>query len=353
MTLIAPHIAAFLQERLPIECGASEHTLDSYAHAFRLLFGFVSARRNIRPSAIRLEDIDAPLVLAFLAHIEQVRRNSARSRNARLAAIKCFMRFVEHRVPSALEQVRRVLAIPVKKIDLKLVPHLSVDEMKAILNGPAPTTPGGIRDRAMLYVGFLTGVRVSELVGLRLDDLTLQPHASLRVRGKGRRERILPLSKETMRALRMWLKVREHSGSPALFLNARGEALTRSGFEYILHKQVERAKPEAPTLRGKRVSPHVLRHTCAMLTLQATRDLRRVSLWLGHSTIQSTEIYTHADLTEKLETVNAIVPVSLRRGRFRPSDKLLALLKPPYVMASEERSISTKKPRGRSSAPHN
>jgi site-specific recombinase XerD len=341
-----------LQQRLPIERGASEHTRDSYAYAFRLLFEFASTRCRVAPSALRLEDIDAPLVLAFLEHIERVRGNSPRSRNARLAAIRSFMRFVEYRVPSALDQVRRILAIPLKKIDTKLIPHLTVDEMKAILNGPDPTTIDGIRDRAMLHVGFLTGVRVSELVGLRLDDLTLQPQPCLKVRGKGRRERILPLSNETMRAVRAWLKVRDGAGVPELFLNARGQPLTRSGFEYVLRKHVDRLKTKRPTLESKRISPHVLRHTCAMLTLQATRDIRKVSLWLGHATLQTTEIYTRADPTEKLETVNAIIPPSLRRGHFRPSDRLLALLKPPYVMSSEERSPPSRTSRSRYPTPH-
>jgi integrase/recombinase XerD len=327
MTPLAPHVAAFLHQRLPIESGASEHTRDSYAHAFRLLFEFAAGRRRVTPSSLKLEDLDARTVMAFLEHLERVRGNSPRSRNARLAAIKSFMRFVEYRVPSALDQVQRVLAIPLKRTDDKLVPHLSVDEVKAILADPDPATVDGIRDRAMLRLAFATGVRVSELVGLRLDDLTIQPRACIRIRGKGRRHRVLPLSKETVIALRAWLRVRRDTGVPTLFMSARGESLTRDGFAYVLKKHVDRAVRVVPTIGNKRVSPHVLRHTCAMLTLHATRDIRKVSLWLGHSTIQTTEIYTRADLTEKLEAVEAILPPSLRRGRFRPSDRLLALLK--------------------------
>jgi site-specific recombinase XerD len=340
MTPLAPHVAVYLQERLPVETGASEHTRDSYAHAFRLLFEFAAARRRTTPSALHFEHLDAPMILAFLKHLETVRRNSPRSRNARLAAIKAFMRFMEHRLPSALDQIRSVLAIPVKRVETKLIPHLDLDEMKAVLASPDPSTLDGVRDRAMLHVAFATGARVSELVGLRIDDVTFQPRPCLSIDGKGRRHRVLPLSNETVSAVRAWLRVRPETGVRELFLSARGRPLTRDGFAYVLDKHVERAKRTAPSIAQKRVSPHVLRHTCAMFTLYATRDIRKVSLWLGHSTIQTTEVYTHADLTEKLEAVEAVLPPVLRRGRFRPSDRLIALLKAPYATPSEKRSRS-------------
>jgi integrase/recombinase XerD len=327
MTALAPHIAAFLHVRLPAEQGASEHTRDSYSYAFQLLFTFAAEKLKISPSSLQLEHLDAPLILSFLENLESVRANKAASRNVRLAAIKSFMRFVEHRAPSAIEQVRRILAIPAKKADIPLVGYLSVDEMKAILESPVPTTRMGIRDRAMLLFGFTAGLRVSELVGLRLENVSLQLPASIFVRGKGRRERNLPLCRETAQALRAWLAIRGQALVPELFLNARDKQMTRSGFEYILRKHINAAVKHCPSLGKKRVSPHSLRHTCAVVTLKATRDIRKVALWLGHSSIQSTEIYTRVDPSEKLEAIEALTPPVLRRGRFRPPDKLLQLLK--------------------------
>ncbi len=327
MTPIAPHVTAFLRERLPFERRASSHTCDSYAYAFQLLFTFASQRLNTTPSQLQLEQLDAPLVLAFLEHLETQRRNSPSSRNVRLAAIKSFMRFVEHRVPSALEQIRRILAIPAKKTDSRLVGYLTRDEMQAVLDAPSPTTRLGIRDRAMIHVAFAAGLRVSELVGLCFDDVTLQPQPSIRIHGKGRRERALPLWKETTSAVRAWIAVRGDASAPELFLNARGEPMTRSGFEYILGKHVSTASSTQPSLRSKRVSPHVLRHTCAMVALQATRDVPKVSLWLGHSSLQTTEIYTRADPTDKLEAIEAVAAPALSKGSFRPPDKLIAMLR--------------------------
>ncbi len=327
MTPIAPHITEFLQERLPIDRGASIHTCDSYAYAFQLLFEFASKRLKKPPSALQLEQIDARLVLDFLMYLESVRHNSACSRNVRLAAIKSFMRFVEYRVPSALEQVRRVLAIPAKKTDTRLVSYLRIEEMQAVLHAPDPCKPTGIRDRAMLHLGFTTGLRVSELVGLRLNDVSLHVPPSVFVIGKGRRERSLPVCSETATALRAWLSIRPTILAPELFLNARGQPLTRSGFECILRKHVKAASHKCLSLTTKRISPHIMRRTCAMTMLQATGDIRKVSLWLGHSSIQTTEIYTRADPTEKLEAIDRLTPLTLRRGRFRPPDKLIALLK--------------------------
>ena len=327
MTPLAPHLTAFFQQRLAVERGASEHTSDTYAYAFQLLLEFASDKLKTTPSQLQLEQLDAPLVLAFLEHLETTRGNSAATRNARLAAIKSFVHFVEHRVPSVLDQVRRLLAIPGKKTDSRLVGHLTRDQMQALLDAPNPTTRSGIRDRAMLHLAFAAGLRVSELVGLRLDDLTFQSHAVVRVLGKGRRERSLPLWKETSVALRAWLTVRGDIPILELFPSARGEAMTRWGFEYILDKHLAAAAVKCPSLKDTRVSPHVLRHSCAMNILQATRDVRKVALWLGHARLQTSEIYIRADPTEKLDAIEAVVPPSLRRGRFRAPDKLLATLK--------------------------
>ena len=336
MTPIAPHITAFLQQRLPIERRASDNTCESYAYAFKLLFEYASDCLKISPSQLNLEQIDAPLVVAFLSHLETARSNGPNSRNTRLAAIKSFMHFMEYRVPSALEQIRRVLALPVKKTDSRLVKHLTVEEMQSILDAPVPTNWSGIRDRAMLHLCFAGALRVSELTGLRTEDLTFQPHPSVLVHGKGRRERCLPLWKETTSALRAWSAVRGKVLAPELFLNAHGEPMTRSGFEYILRKHAKTAAARCPSPLTKHVSPHVLRHTCALTVLQATKDLRKVSLWLGHASMQTTEMYTRADPSVKLEALESIVAPKLRTGRFKATDKLIAVLKMQSVMRRDK-----------------
>lgn len=326
MTPIAPHIAAFLREYLTEQRGASSHTCDSYAYSFQLLFEFAAERLQVAPSALALEQLDAKLIGTFLAYLEQTRGNSPDTRNVRLAAIKAFFRFLEHRQPAMLEQIRRILAIPFKRTTAKLVPYLLQEEIQALLDVPDPTTREGIRDRAMLHLAICAGLRVSELTGLCLDDLSL-PSMSIRIHGKGRRERTLPLWKITAKALRAWLAIRGSVAVPEVFVNARGDAMTRWGFAYVLKRHVNTASRHCPSLLNKRISPHCLRHTCAMIVLQATGDIRKVSLWLGHSHLSTTEIYTRADPSEKLEAINAVVPPQLRKGSFRPPDKLIALLK--------------------------
>jgi len=338
MIPVAPHITAFLRQRLPMERGVSDNTSESYAYAFKLLFEYAAVTLNVPPSALQFEQIDAPLVLGFLNYLETVRGNGANSRNTRLAAIKSFMHFMEYRIPSALEQITRILAIPAKRTDTRLVRHLTVDEMQAILNAPDPTLCDGIRDRAMIHLCFAAGLRVSELIGLQLTDLQLQPYPSVLVHGKGRKQRCLPLWKETAKALRAWLAVRNTVPAPELFLNARGEPMTRSGFEYILHKHVRAAAVRCPSLSAKRISPHVLRHTCALTMLQATKDLRKVSLWLGHAHMQTTEIYTRADHSVKLEALEGIIAPKLRSGRFKATDELIASLKSSSLMRRDKRT---------------
>lgn len=326
MTPIASLMTSFLREHLPVEQGYSPHTCETYAHAYRLLFIFASARLRMPPSQLSLEHVDAPLILDFLAHLEEQRGNSPATRNTRLAAIKAFMRYVEFRVPSALAQARQIHAIPEKRHDQALVRHLTMGEVRAILNTPNVTTRLGIRDRAMLHLCFAGGLRVSELVGLPLANLSLQRMPSIRVLGKGRRERCLPLWKETATDLRAWLAVRGTVAAPELFVNAGGRAMTRAGFEYILTKHTRAAAEQCHTLEGRTVSPHQLRHSCAIVMLQATRDIRKVALWLGHADLRTTEIYLRVDPSEKLEAMETVLPPSLRRGRFKAPDALIASL---------------------------
>jgi len=326
MTSIAPHIEAFLREHLPRHRGVSEHTCDSYAYSFQSLFEFAAEKLRVPPSALKLEQLDASLVSAFLQYLETERGNSAETRNIRLAAIRSFFRFLQHREPAALAQVLRILAIPFKRTDTRLVPYLVQEEVQALLDVPDPATREGVRDRAMLHLAICAGLRVSELTGLRIDDVAPQS-VSIRVRGKGRRERALPLWKTTTSALRAWLAIRGTVPVPELFLNARGEPLSRWGVAYVLRRHAETAGRKCSSLVRKQISPHVLRHTCAMVVLQATQDIRKVSLWLGHSNLATTEIYVRADPTEKLEAIEAVLPPRLRKGKFRPPDKLIALLK--------------------------
>lgn len=326
MTPIAAHMEAFLREHLARHRGASQHTCDSYAYSFQSLFAFAAHKLKVVPSALLLEQVDATLISGFLEHLETTRGNSADTRNIRLAAIRSFFRFLQHREPAALEQIRRILAIPFKKTDTRLVAHLNREEVQALLDAPDPGTREGIRDRAMLHLAVCAGLRVSELTGLCTTDVAPQS-TSIRVRGKGRRERALPLWKTTTSALRAWLSARGTLATPEVFVNARGEPFSRWGVAYVLRRHADTASQQCSSLSAKQLSPHVLRHTCAMVVLQATQDIRKVSLWLGHSNLATTEIYVRADPSEKLEAIEAVVPPHLRKGKFRPPDKLMAFLK--------------------------
>lgn len=328
MTDLAPHITAYLRQRLPVERAASPHTCDTYAYAFQLLFNFASQKLGVPPSALQLEHLEAPLVLEFLEHLQTARGNGARTRNARLTAIKAFMHFVEYRVPSALEQIKRILAVPTQKTDLRLVAHLTAAQCASLLEAPDPTTRSGIRDRTMLHLSMAAGLRVSELVGLRVDDVTFQSrYVDLQVRGKGRKHRILTLWKAVAESVRAWLAVRGDAPVPELFLNARGREMTRAGFEYLLRTHATTARASCPSLGGTRISPHVLRHTCALNILQATGDIRKVALWLGHESIQTTETYLRVDVTERIGVLQSVTPPQLRPGKFRPPDQLIASLR--------------------------
>lgn len=326
MSTLAPHVVAYLRERLPQELGASQHTCETYTHALRLCFEFASELHGVAPSKLELEQLDSATISAFCNHLEQVRGNSPRTRNARLTAIKSFMRFVEYREPRMLEQSRQIHAIPRKKTDKKLVGYLDDAQIEALLNAIALDTRSGLRDRAMIHLCLAAGLRVTELVTLPMIALKLHAAPAVHVIGKGRRERALPLWKDAARDIRAWRDVRGSSLAQECFLNAKGGPMTRSGFEYILRKHVAKAAQSCPSLKGKAVSPHTLRHTCAMTILKATGDIRKVSLWLGHAGITTTQIYLQADPTEKLGIVEMLVPAKLRQGRFKVTDSLMEFL---------------------------
>ncbi len=300
MTPLAPHIAAFLRERLPHERRASLHTCETYAHAFRLLFEYAATRLKVTPSQLHLEHIDAPLVLAFLKDLESTRGNQPATRNARLTAIKSFMHFLEYRVPSALDQVRQILAIPLKNLDADagewIEAHVLDPESHEFRHAQA-AGDADMQHRA------ITDAHPRARIWRIKDGLHL---------------RHLSVPEQTGTVLREWLAVRGSAPDPALFLNARSQAMTRAGFAYVLRKHVHAARGACPSLRDKRISPHFLRHTCALMTLQATGDIRKVALWLGHNSLQSTEMYLRADPTQKLEAVNLATPASSQRAVHRP-----------------------------------
>lgn len=326
MTELAPSLTSFLREHLPRERNASPHTVATYAHAFGLLVRFAAERLKRRPTDLAIEDLNPGLILAFLSHVEEERGNTPRTRNARFAAIRSFFRYLEYRVPACLEQALRVRALPMKKIDKALIDHLTRDEMHALLAAPDPRTPAGLRDRAMLHLTYAAGLRVSELLAVRISDFSDRSLSTVRIVGKGRRERVLPLWQETRTALRAWIAVRPEGLPQELFLNRVGHPLSRDGFAHRLALHVAAAARNKPSLSGKRVTPHVLRHSCAMHTLEATGDIRKVSLWLGHASLQSTEAYLRVDPVEKLAILAANAPPAISKGKFRPPDKLLAML---------------------------
>jgi site-specific recombinase XerD len=326
MTALAPCLASFLREHLPRERNASPHTVSTYAHAFAVLVRFAADRIKRRPTDLAIEDIDPELVLAFLEHVEGVRGNTARSRNARLAAIKSFFRYVEYRIPACLDQALRVRALPMKKTDKALIDYLSRDEINAVLAAPDVRTPSGLRDQAMLHLTYAAGLRVSELLAIRIGDFSDRSLSTVRIVGKGRRERVLPLWRETQTALRAWITVRPPVPAHELFLNRDDMPMSRDGFAHRLALHVARAAQKRPSILAKNVSPHVLRHSCAMHTLAATGDIRKVSLWLGHASLQSTENYLRADPAEKLAILAAHAAPTIQQGKFRTPDKLLAML---------------------------
>ena len=327
MAELAPPLAMFLREYLPRDRGTSRHTVESYALCFKLLVVFAADKHAIRPCTLEIGHLDIATLLEFLEHLERERGNAVRTRNARLAAIKAFFRFLEFRHPGYLDLAAQVREIPAKKGDVPLIGSLDRAETRALLDAPDPGTVAGTRDRAMLCLTYNAGLRVSELVGLALDDLKMPALDEVHIIGKGRRERILPLWKETRRALREWLAVRPETADRHLFLNAMGTGMTRRGFAKRLALHAQTAARGVPSIAGKTVSPHLLRHACALHTLEATGDVRKVSLWLGHSSVQTTEMYLQADPTDKLDTLDKWRPPSLRKGRFKGvQDELLAML---------------------------
>lgn len=320
-------LEAFFMDRLMRQRKASQHTVAAYRDTFCLLLRFAQDHLKKAPAKLTLEYLDAPFIGAFLDHIEKNRGNSARSRNARLAAIHSFFNYAALHAPQHSALIQRVLSIPSKRYDRAEIEFLDSHEIKALLAAPDLSTRAGRRDRTLLLVAVQTGLRVSELVALRCEDVTLGNGAHVRCMGKGRKERCTPLRKDAVSALRSWLREGNCRPSDPLFPSARGGPLGVDGITHLLSKHLAVARKRCVSLEKKRVSPHVLRHSAAMELLQAGVDQSVIALWLGHERLETTQMYLHASLAIKEQALAKTTPSDVPPGRYKPDDKLLAFLK--------------------------
>jgi integrase/recombinase XerD len=324
---VAPLIERYFTDRLMRQRNVSSNTIASYRDTFRLLFTFAQARLRKPPSALLLEDLDAPFVNAFLQDLEKKRSASIRTRNLRLTAIRSFFRFVSFEEPAHSALIQRVLAIPSKRHDKREVHFLTRPEIEAILAVPDRTTWLGRRDHTLLLVAVQTGLRLSELIGLDRDAIHLGAGAHVRCVGKGRKERCTPLTTLACDALKAWLKEPIRYQAKALFPNVHGGRLSADSVQALLTKYARVAKESCPSLASKRVSPHVLRHSAAMELLQAGVDCSVIALWFGHEAIETTQTYLHAHLALKEAALAKLKPYKRsKRTRFQPNDRLLAFL---------------------------
>ncbi len=316
----------FFQRRLVAERGASAHTIASYRDAFELLLCYAEEQTGRTPSALGLGDLDAPLILGFLDHLETERGNTERTRNLRLTAIRSFMRYVSLRDPASLPVAQRVLAISAKRFDRPVLNFLSREEVQALLDAPDRGTWSGHRDAVLFAVLYNTGARVSEATGLRIADVLLDRAAALHLHGKGRKERVVPLWKPTAAQLRAWLERIDRSPSAPVFPNRAGNRLSRSGVEQRLQAAIRKASQRCPSLAARPISPHTLRHTTAMHLLQSGLDVTVIALWLGHEDPGTTHHYVEADLAMKEAALQRLDPPAGRPARFKAGDRLLAFL---------------------------
>lgn len=326
MTSLAPTLQAFFTDRLIRERHASPNTVAAYRDTFRLLLRYAQDRTGKEPSQLELTDIDATLLSAFLDHLEQQRGNSVRTRNARLAAVHSLFRFAALRHPEHAHLVQRVLAISEKRGDHDLVTFLTEAEIESLLQSPDRAQWIGRRDHALLVVAIQTGLRVSELTSLRCADIELRSGPHLRCRGKGRKERATPLTTQTVAVLRAWLDERHGGPADPVFPSSRGTALSRDAVGRLVARHATAAHDTCASLRNKNLTPHVLRHTCAMQLLHAGVDTSVIALWLGHESVKTTQIYLHADLALKERALARTTPPDVAPGRYKPPDAVLAFL---------------------------
>jgi integrase/recombinase XerD len=328
MTALAPILQTFFTQRLAAQQNASPHTVAAYRDTFRLLLTFTQEHAGISPTRLSLEDLDAPLISAYLDHLESRRGVSVKTRNSRLAALHSLFRFAALRHPEHAALIQRVLAIPTKRAPRSLVSYLTEQEIDALLAAPDLSARTGRRDRALLLVAVQTGLRVSELTGLRRTDVVLGTGAHLNCTGKGRKQRATPLTAQTAKVLRAWMNECPGQPNDPLFPGPRGGPLSRDAISRIVARHATSAARTCPSITAKKPTPHVLRHSCAVQLLQAGVDIAVIALWLGHESIRTTDIYQHADLSIKERALARTAPARPQtpRGRYRPPDDLLAFL---------------------------
>ena len=319
-------IQQFFTERLCAQMEASPNTIAGYRDTFRLLLRFARDRTGRPPTKLKVDDLDCDLVADFLAHVETERRNSARSRNTRLAAIRSFFRYVAMNEPAYMLHAQKILAMPSKRHVRRTVEFLNRAEMDALLASPDRSTWVGRRDYAILTVALQTGLRASEIINLRRCDIEHGTGAHIRCEGKGRKQRCTPLRQETLKLLKVWLQERGGGDNDPLFPTTRGTRLSRDALAQMVRRHTLAASRSCPSLRGKRVSPHVLRHSTAMELLHHGVDQTVIALWLGHENVETTQVYIHADLRLKEAALARIAATASNPGRYRPDDELLAFL---------------------------
>ena len=326
MSTLAPTLQAFFTGRLITQRQASGHTIASYRDTWKLVLAFASGQLRKPPSQLAIADLDAPLIGAFLDHLETVRGNSAATRNARLAAIHSLFRYAALRHPDDAAVIARVLAIPPKRSDRALITYLTEDEITALLAAPDRATWTGRRDHALLTLACQTGLRATELITLTTGDTHLGTGAHISCTGKGRKQRITPLTSSSVRVLQAWLA--ERGGLPAdpLFPTRRGTPLSRDALERRVAKHAATAATACPALREKKISPHVMRHSAAMRLLNAGIETSVIALWLGHENVATTQIYIHADLALKERAIARTAPQDVPPGRYQPPDAMMAFL---------------------------
>jgi len=325
-TSLAPLLECFFTQRLMKQRQASPHTICSYRDTFRQFLIFTQQRLHQQPSNLDFQQIDAPLIVAFLDELENVRGLTARSRNLRLTAIHSFFQYVAFELPTHAAQIQRVLAIPSKRFDRTLVGFLSRSEVDALLAAPDCSTWSGRRDHAFILTAVQTGLRLSEMTGLKQEDIIITAGAHIRVIGKGRKERCIPLAKSTLAVLKNWLREPPRGDDAVLFPSARGKRFSVDGVQYLLNKHRRAAAKVCPSLEQKRVTVHRLRHTMAMDLLQAGVDRSVIALWLGHESVETTQIYLEATIAMKEQALSKTTPLEGKLARYKPGDSLLNFL---------------------------
>lgn len=326
MSALAPLLESFFTEGLVGQRAASPHTIAAYRDTFRLLLRFTHERVGTAPARLDLTQLDAPLIGAFLTHLEVDRHNRPSTRNARLGAIHSFFTYAALRCPEHAGLIQRVLALPYKRTDRALVSFLTAEEIVALLASPDQRRWIGRRDYTLIALVAQTGLRVSEVVALRVGDVNLGTRAHVRCQGKGRKDRVTPLTTHTADALRNWLKDGEPTPERPLFTTSTGKRLSRDAVALVVARHARAAAAECPSLARKHVTPHVLRHSSAMALLHAGIDTSVIALWLGHETTRTTQIYLHADLALKERALARTAPTTAATRRYRPPDSLLAFL---------------------------